>query len=648
MTHSMPQEAQTDVAAPSSGTGFYLAKALALRQQNLLAEAEAAYRQALDSSPNHAEAGNGLGITLIRLGRIDEAIIAFRSATDFAPNYPEAWNNLGNALDDIGDSAAAVHAFRTAIQLRPAYLKAYNGLARALLRLNNWGEAEGVLRRVVEIWPDDDDATYGLGIALNQQGRLGEALAILKAAVTRAPKRADIHRELGDILQQHHQLIAAEEAYRTAIALRPDYAEAYVSLGSMLGVLGRIDESVALLRSASTISPALPEAHVNLGAILVVKGEPGAAETSLRQALALKPNDTSALSNLASALFLQERLDEAEAAWRALLALSPSEAHAHTALGETLLAQGKLREGWTELEWRWRSEMKFLQARNFAQPEWQGEALNGKTILLYGEQGLGDVLQFVRFAPIVAARGGRVILEVFGPVARLCESVSGVVQVVKAGDQLPPFDVHLPLMSIPRILETTLDAIPAQIPYLHANTEPILRWAKRLMFRDGLRVGLVWSGDPRKHDMRANTVDGRRSMSFARMAPLLDVPDVTFISLQKGAAADELAAFPASRRPIDFMEEVTDFADTAALVANLDLVITVDTSVAHLAGAIGKPVWILSRFAGCWRWLLDRDDSPWYPTARLFRQKAPGDWEEVIARVAEELRKYAASSVHKG
>jgi hypothetical protein len=364
------------------------------------------------------------------------------------------------------------------------------------------------------------------------------------------------------------------------------------------------------------------------------------AEAAFRRAVACKPDYAEALSNLGNALRFQGKLDEAVTAFQRTIELTPDHAQTRLHYAMTLLQQGQFAEGWAEYEWRWRT-VEF-QGKGLATdlPQWNGEPLNGRTILLTSEQGFGDVLQFVRYAPMIVARGGRVALAAYPPLVRLLKNTPGVATVCNARDPLPPFDCHLPLMSLPRVFETTLDTIPSEVPYLRAAPEAVAAWRQRLDELPGRKVGLVWSGDPRPHDRKAHLLDRRRSLPLDRFASLAEVPNLTLVSLQKGPAAEQVKTLPSGLALVDWMDESTDFADTAALVASLDLVITVDTAVAHLVGALGKPVWILSRYDGCWRWLKDRDDTPWYPTARLFRQSAPGDWDTVLKRVRHSLETF--------
>jgi hypothetical protein len=358
-----------------------------------------------------------------------------------------------------------------------------------------------------------------------------------------------------------------------------------------------------------------------------------------RRALELKPENANAQLNLGEALQRQGRIADAQAAYRRALDINPRLRQARFNLSLVELLLGDLRAGWTSYEARWDVYGRTHPA--FSRPQWQGGSLAGKTILLHREQGLGDTLQFARYATLVARRGGRVVLETQKELLRLLASLEGVHQLVASGEPLPHFDVHSPLMSLPRVFETTLETIPAEIPYLHAVDSEAQAWAFRLGSRRCLRVGLVWAGNARKDDPAASLVDRRRSIQFAQLGPLGQIPGIEFYSLQKGPPAEQASQPGHGLCVIDHTVELRDFADTAALVANLDLVISVDTSVAHLVGAMGKPVWMLSRFDGCWRWLRDRPDSPWYPTLRIFRQARPDSWEDVIDNVRGALAEWA-------
>jgi hypothetical protein len=357
--------------------------------------------------------------------------------------------------------------------------------------------------------------------------------------------------------------------------------------------------------------------------------------------LRLDPHYLDALGNLGRVLSTVDRFEEADASYSALLQLRPDQVEAHANRAMARLRAGRLAEGWEEFEWRWKTWYMGPRARDLPRSLWNGEALGDRVILLHAEQGLGDTLQFCRYAPLVA-RGARVILEVQPPLHRLLSRLPGIDQVLARGQELPPFDLQCPLMSLPRAFGTTLESIPAETPYLTADPAEVDTWRERIGALPGLRVGLVWAGSQRKEEPELALVDARRSIALATLAPLARVPGVSFVSLQKGPPAAQAAHPPAGMMLTDFTAELHDMAATAALIMTLDLVISVDTAVAHLAGGLGKPVWLLNRFDSCWRWLANRDDSPWYPTLRQFRQTTPGDWSSVVERVREELQRLGA------
>jgi tetratricopeptide (TPR) repeat protein len=379
--------------------------------------------------------------------------------------------------------------------------------------------------------------------------------------------------------------------------------------------------------------PGMPEAKICLASILHDKSEFASAEVLNREALEIARDNPGALSNLGNTLRAMGRVAEAVALHERAVAAAPDEAEFHFALAAALLAAGDYARGWREYEWRWQRSQ--ARPRGFGE-RWQGEDLTGRTILLYAEQGLGDTLQFVRYAPLVAERGGRVILEVQAALVRLMQNLPGIAKVFSQDEALPDFDTHCPLLSLPQVFGTLLDTIPASGPYLRADPAAVAIWRTKLPPDDGsLTVGLVWAGSALVDDAGRALIERRRSLTATDFAPLLDLPNVRFVSLQKHEA--ERISDLTDSRMLDPMSEVSDFADTAALVANLDLVISVDTSVAHLAGGMGKSVWLLSHLDGCWRWLQNREDCPWYPDMRIYRQTRPREWGPVVQRIRDDL-----------
>jgi Flp pilus assembly protein TadD len=496
-------------------------------------------------------------------------------------------------------------------------------------------EAVAVLRRAIELSPDYGEAHNNLGIALQAQGMRDDAVASYRRALELRPDTPEILNNLGTALQEQARMDEAVACYRRAIEVNPAYGEAHNSLGAALQEQGRPEEAADCYRRAIALKPDHTGALNNLGTALQEQGLLDEAASACRRAIDLNPNFEEAHNSLGTTLVEQGQLDEAVTCYRRALALNPNYADAHCNLAMALLARGNLAEGWAENEWRWKTPQMAASYRDFGLPRWRGEAAEGKTLLVHGEQGFGDNLQFCRYAPLAAARGLRVVLEVSRPLVRLMRGLPDIAQVVTHGEALPPFDLHCPMLSLPLALGTDrIEQIPNVVPYLHADPAQVAAWRTRLAAMDdrGVRVGIVWAGNPREHMPSGSAVDRRRSIGPGPLAPLFDVPGVHFISLQKGGPAA-----PAAYRLTDFMAEMDDFADTAALVANLDLVISVDTSVAHLSAALGRPVWLLDRFDSDWRWLVGRADSPWYPTLLVFRQPGPGDWRDVVEAIRVEL-----------
>jgi hypothetical protein len=407
---------------------------------------------------------------------------------------------------------------------------------------------------------------------------------------------------------------------------------------------GQWPEAEVLCRQILTVDPGHAAAHYLLGLGYMQMDRPARAIPHLRAALRRQPDEEAAV-NLGFLLMRLGRRRQAIACYRTALRLHPESAVAHVNLGMALLSLGDLENGWTAYEWRWQTPAGRRLRRDFRQPQWTGQRAQGCTLLIHAEQGFGDTLQFCRYASLAKARGLRVVLEVPAALVRLLRGLSGVSAVIAEGESLPHFDLHCPMLSLPLALSTTLATVPGATPYLFADPPEAAAWRARLAaLGPAPRVGLVWAGAHRADDPLAAGIDRRRSMQREQMTRLLDVPDIVFFSLQMGGTQPDCIEHPrkGNGKPglIDYTGALRDFADTAALVANLDLVIAVDTAVAHLAGALGKPVWLLDRFDHCWRWLAGRVDSPWYPTMRIYRQPAPGDWDAVLRAVARDLRRH--------
>lgn len=511
-------------------------------------------------------------------------------------------------------------------------------LFQQAVRLHQSGrlaDAEPIYRQVLAAAPAHADALQMLGVMAMQAGNPRTAIELCDRAIQIRPDVAIYHVNRAGALLALGQPAAALAGSQTAIRLRRTCAEAYQTLGHSLSDLGRPEDAATAYREALRLKPDLPGLHGNLGLALQEASDLDAAETVLREAVRRAPGDLIEQANLAGVVKSLGRLEEAEAIYRAALRRQPDSALLHYNLGVLELLAGRFAEGWEEWEWRWQANG--IPRRRLTGQQWRGEPLDGRTLLVHAEQGLGDTIQFCRFVPR-AGLGGRVILEVQASLARLLTQLPGASQVVAAGAALPPYDLYCPLLSLPRALGMTgLEDIPGPSPYLRADPASVEKWQGRMAGLEGLRVGLVWAGNAL--DIR---LDHRRSLTAERLLGATSVPGLVLVSLQKGDAGAQLKATGLGSAVHDWTEELHDFADTAALVEALDLVISVDTAVVHLAGALGKPVWLLNRFDTCWRWLLGRDDSPWYPTLRQFRQPRAGDWESVLAGVRAALAEEAA------
>lgn len=532
-------------------------------------------------------------------GRLAEAVAAYDAALALRPASPEAHFNRANALQALDQHEEAVTAYDALLTLHPADPQALNNRAVSLLALGRASEALASCVAALLLQPGYAGALHNRGNALAQLDRPEEALASIGAALAQQPEHAAAWSSCGRLLQgagRHEEALAAFEA---ALRLRPGDPVSLCDHGGALQALGRPGDALASLDAAIAAAPSSLEAWVNRGNALVALGRHTQALASYARARALRP-------------------DDAEVLWNEALAR---------------LALGDYQGGWPLYEARWRVPALNLAPRAADQPQWRGhEDVTGRAVLLHAEQGFGDAIQFVRYARDVAARGARVIVASAAALQPLFAGAEGVAQAVVPGKEpLPAFDFHAPLMSLPLAFGTTIATIPPA-PYITAEPRKVRRWQTRLD-GTGLRVGLVWSGNP---DFPAARRKACPPQALARLAA---TAGCQFVSLQLGVARTGLPAV--GQGVLDAADELADFGDTAVLVSALDLVISIDTAVAHLAGALGKPVWILLPFAADWRWLVGRDDSPWYPSARLYRQPSPGDWPAVLDRVERDLQQWS-------
>ena len=479
---------------------------------------------------------------------------------------------------------------------------------------------------------------FNLALAHHQAGRLTEAEPLYRQVLAADPKHSDALHLLGLLAADFGHPDQAISMIEQAIHIRPDGYLYYSNLGNVLRARGRLDEAVARYEQAIAIKADYTEAFSNLGTALLDQGKYDQAVAAFEKALALKPDYAEASCNLGIAAVDFNHLDHAVGHFRRAIASRPDLAEAHYCLGQTLLRDGKFEEGWPEYDWRWTlKEYGWLRNihGNFPQPLWTGERFDNRTLLIYAEQGMGDVIQFCRYVPDVARMGDKVVFAVHPRIIQLVKSLvdlpPNVTILAMDKPPLPPFDIHCPLLSLPRVLKIRLDEPSDHVPYLQAEAPLVERWRERLSRFEGLRIGIAWQGNP------FGKIDRGRSLPLAAMAPLAAIPGVRLISLQQRDGLDQLENLPAGmvvERLGDGIDTVGAFVDTAAIMANLDLIITSDTSTCHLAGALGRPVWTVLKQVPDWRWLLDRPDSPAYPTMRLFRQQTMGDWAGVFQAVA--------------
>jgi tetratricopeptide (TPR) repeat protein len=523
------------------------------------------------------------------------------------PRNGRVWFVLGNLCEEDNRLDEAVVNMRQALELSPREAMGWFHLGNVLLKQEKYPEAEAAYRRCIEIQPSHVEALVNLGFTYGELERPEEARA----------------------------------CYQRAMQIRPDYAEIHHNLGNLYRDDGKLDEALACYRRALELRPDYAKAHVNLGVALVARGDIDAALRSLQRGVEIEPNFAEAHNSLATAFSVRGNLEAAIAQYERAIALKPDYADPHWNRALAWLLQGDFARGWADYEWRWRCK-RTTPLPPYTQARWDGSALNGRTILLYGEQGLGDTLEFIRYAPLVAARGGRVIVQCQDCLLPLLSRCAGIDQLVGWSAAPPAFDVWAPLLSLPHLLDTTLETVPSAVPYLLPNPDLVAHWRRELAPVRGFRVGIAWQGSPR------HAWDRHRSVSLTMFEPLAHVEGVRLISLQQNHGTEQVQAL-AGRFPVVTLGELLDktagaFVDTAAIASQLDLIVTIDSAIGHLAGGLGVPVWLALHYTPDYRWLLHRADSPWYPTARLFRQSAPGDWPGVFAKMAEALRHRVATS----
>jgi tetratricopeptide (TPR) repeat protein len=530
-------------------------------------------------------------------------------------------------LHQQGRFAEAERLYEQVLAHAPVHFDALHMLGVIALQTGRADRGAQMIEKAIKVNPKIAVAFRNLGIALQNLGRLDDAVARFDNAIALQPEFFEAHVNRGNALQALKRFDDAVSSYDRALALRPESAEIHHNRANALRPLGRLDEAIAGYDKAIALKADFAEAHINRGSSLADLKRFGEAVASFDEAIALRPDLPEGHGNRGNALHQLGRLDEAIVGCDAAIALRPDYADAHMSKSHILLVTGQFDQGWRAYEWR-KATVEPTGNRSCPQPLWDGsESIESKSIFLHWEQGFGDTIQFSRYAGLLADRGARVALSVQDPLVRLFKQWEPRIEII-GGDRAPvSFDFHCPLMSLPYMLKTGLETVPAYPSYLAADPSLTGPWAARLAPKAKPRIGLAWRGNANHKN------DHNRSVDLDRLAPLLAF-DADWVSLQKEMPKEDAAKLG---RVADLSGEIGDFADTAALIAQLDLVISVDTSIAHLAAAMGKPTWILLPFNPDWRWLTDRDDSPWYPSVRLFRQPQIDDWSPVIERIGREL-----------
>ncbi|PFH29436.1 tetratricopeptide repeat protein [Burkholderia sp. JKS000303] len=594
------------------------------------AAALADYDRALDASPLLFDALCNRGAALRALGRLQDALDTYERALTVDPRSFESLYNLGNVLRDLQRPADALLNYERALALAPNHPDILSVKGRTLVELGRPKEALASFNEAIAAQPDSVEALYNSAVALERLGRAEEAMQRCDRVLTLDPRHAKAHATRGNALLHLKRYEDALADYTRALDIEPGAVDVLCNQGTALRQLERHDAALQCYDAALAANAAFAEAWCNRGNVLQDLRRYDAALASFDRALAINPKYAMAWFNRGSVLLEMLRFDDALASFDQAIAFEPNYVDAHFAQGFIHLRNGDFARGWPKYEWRLRDPKSEHRDRVFARPRWTGtESLDGRTILIHAEQGFGDTIQFCRYAERLADAGARVVLEVQPALRSLMASLRGPAQVVARGEPLPAHDFHCPLLSLPFAFQTDAATIPGKTPYLQADPGLVRDWESRLGARRSLRVGLAWSGNPEHRN------DRNRSIALAELMPLLDL-DVEWISLQKVVHARDAALL--ERAPIDsFDVELRDFSDTAALIRSLDLVVSVDTAVAHLAGALGCPVWILVTHLSEWRWMSERNDSPWYPAARLFRQPAAGRWPDVIDAVRAEI-----------
>ena len=646
---------------------FYLNRGLALKEVHRIDEAIVNYDKAIALDPTLADVYASRAIALIELNRYEEAVDSGNRAVAINPNHAIAHFNLGMALKNLNRPEAAISCFDKAVALDPDHEEAYSNRGRILAQLNQHDAAIDSFNRAIELNPDRVLDIYNLGIQQANLLQYESAIATFNRAIAANPNYVEAYASRGDAQKELQQFEAAIASYDQAIAIKPDFSQVHSNRGAAFSALQLYDAAIASYDRAIAINPDFAEAYSNRGVVYKELKLLESAAASFERAYTIKPDYAAAYSNHGTIFTDLKLLHEAICDFDCAISIAPDYAHAYSNRGVvyqelnqleqaisdysraieidsnytdaytnksfSLLLNGDFEQGWKLYEWRLKSRESELRERYGEPSHWTGqESLKNKTILLHSEQGFGDTIQFCRYAKLCADLGARVILEVERPLISLFNTLEGVEQMIVKGAELPLFDYHSPLMSLPLAFKTTIATIPAASHYLSADPTKTTFWSEKLGNKTNQRVGLVWSGNiDYKND---------RSRSIPLSMMMQHLPgEFQYVSLQREIRDSDKAAINSyGKNILHFGDELADFSDTAALSGLMDIIISVDTGTAHLAGALGKPVWLLLPFSPDFRWLLNRENSPWYPSIKLFRQTTPGNWTTVFEKIKEDLQ----------
>ena len=598
-----------------------------------LDQAVAGYMKVLAIDNRHPVAIHNLAVIVMEKGFRQKAMGYFEMATSLKPDYAEAFCNWGVGLRIDGQIEAAIAKFEKTIEIDPNYLNAYTNLADIYLDNENLEKALEFYNLSLGLDPRQSKVLNNIGVLYNRFKQYDKAVEYFDESLAIVPDFVDAHVNKGNALESLGRLDEAISSFQHGLALNPKLAATHNNLGIVLAKVGREEEAIACYETAISLNSSDYDILSNLGNTLNTVGKSEEALVKLQEAIAINPDQASAYSNFGNVLKDTGQYEKAIVQFKKAVEIDPNNAIAQGNLGYAYLMQGQLVEGWKGYSWRGKIKGNALARRVYDQPPWDGGNLEGKTIFVYPEQGLGDIIQFSRYTGLLKDRGARVIMEIPNQLEKLLENLVGVDQFTLKNTPVSDFDVHVSIMDLPEHFNTTLESIPDSSGSVLVDPVINQTWADRLgPVTDDLRIGLVWAGNPN------HTNDRNRSIAPELFRPIVELDGVAAFSLQVGKEGEAVSVF--GDKIVDLEPHLTSFAETAGAMNNLDLVISVDTSPLHVAGEIGCPAWGLITFVPDWRWLLDRDDSPWYPSMRLFRQDSAKDWQLVIDDVVTALKTF--------